>query len=115
ADAAAEMISAVARLKVKRLNPPSQGARLAIVDVFGDVESDEDVVIEIARILSGSVAHANHAGSRHGTLFGRANLPRRSAEEFLARHASQRVDQRLRGEAGDPADFLRVETPAFFD
>jgi hypothetical protein len=114
-DAAAEMKSAVARLKRERVDPAREGAGLAVVNVLRAVERDDDVVIKIPRVIDSDVRRFAQTGHGQSAGLRRADLPGGGAEEFFAGDASVGFDESWRGDGGGKSNFLGVKSAAVFE
>src|ERR1035438_5744177 len=108
--AAAHVIDAIAALQMQRVDPTRERAGLAVINVLGGIQRDNDIVVEVARLASRPVRQLDQPGGGQRPYFSGSNLPGWRTEELLARHAGESLDERRRCQVGGLLDFLGVET-----
>jgi hypothetical protein len=102
ARAATDVEDVIALADVEGLNEEAQKARLAVVQPARFVDGHQHVVIEMSRV-----------GIRSGPVTARVGLkdpPRSRAEEALARHPRERLDDGRRGQVSRVGQLLGVAT-----
>src|SRR5882762_10440693 len=106
------MEDAVSLVQFQCVDPVRQGARLAVVQLAGSVDGDQQVVIEIARVLGGQVRATAQAGGTEGAPLSRYNLPRGGAQEPLSWNGCESFNQCRRADVGGEPDLFGVEPAA---